>query len=393
MGKRSRFVQRLGKALTVGLRPGAPVQIQSLLGLLKGSGKVQRHHPGSVNGHQQQPEQLVVEAVHVLVVVCVVVELGMVVGLHKAAAGEIVDHGGNTGDGNGKIVRPCFDGGGDPGLFRVALGQLREIFQKFFQEIHIFVGAADPRPGTVGEGRQLKVQVGNDLPPPLGMHGEHLLVSPGRPIELGIRHAPFLRRHGAEKNGVFRLPAGLHQRLAHAQHHGNGGVVVLKPVKIGVVVGGQHDLPVGVPAGQLADNVIGCAVALHPGAGIQGDGHRRAARKQLLQRSGVLPGDGKGGCLGWACDVLGVQRGVVHLAVTPGLHGDQRRRALEIRLVHGVVDPPFVSLVDLHQHQLAVDVQPLIIRFRTLARIDQLIGRRAVRDEIRLIRAQLDMAF
>ena len=177
MGKRSRFVQRLGKAFAVGLRPGAPVQIQSLLGLLEGSDKVQRHHSGFVNGHQQQSEQLVVEAVHVLVIVGVVVELGMVVGLHEAAAGEIVDHGGNTGDGNGKIVRPCLDGGGDPGLFRVALGQLREVFQKFFQKIHIFVGAADSCPGAVGKGGQLKVQVGDDLPPPLGMHGEHLLVS------------------------------------------------------------------------------------------------------------------------------------------------------------------------------------------------------------------------
>ena len=177
LGKRRRFVQRLGKALSVGLRPGAPVQVQRLLGLLEGSGKIQRHDPGSVNGHQQQTEQLVVEAVHVLVVVGVVVELGMVVGLHKAAAGEIVDHGGNARDGDGKIVRPGLDGGGNPGLLRVALGQLREVFQKFFQKIHIFVGAADSCPGAVGKGGQLKVQVGNDLPPPLGMHGEHLLVS------------------------------------------------------------------------------------------------------------------------------------------------------------------------------------------------------------------------
>ena len=157
-------------------------------------------------------------------------------------------------------------------------------------------------------------------------------------------------------------------------------------------MGGEHDLPVRVPAGQLADDVVGGAVALHAGAGVQGDGHRRAARKQLLQQSGVLPGNGKGGSLGRACDVLGVQRGVVYLAVAPGLYGDQRRRALEVRLVHGVVDPPFVPLVDLHQHQLPGNIQPLIIRFRALARVDQLVGRGAVRDEIRLIRAQLDMA-
>ena len=118
-----------------------------------------------------------VEAVHVLVVVGVVVELGMVVGLHEAAAGEIVDHGGNARDGDGKIVRPGLDGGGNPGLLGVALGQLREVFQKFLQKIHIFVGAADSCPGAVGKGGQLKVQVGNDLPPPFGMHGEHLLVS------------------------------------------------------------------------------------------------------------------------------------------------------------------------------------------------------------------------
>ena len=313
-------------------------------------------------------------------------------GLHKAAAGEIVDHGGNARNGNGKVVRPCFNGGGDPGFLGIALCQLREIFQKFLQKIHIFVGAADSCPGAVGKSGQLEIQVGNDLPPPFGMHGKHLLISAGGPVELGICHAPFLRRHGAEKDGVLRLPAGLYQCFAHAQHHGNGGVIVLKAVKIGVVVGGQHDLPVRVPAGQLADDVVGGAVALHPGAGVQGDGHRRAGRKQLLQQSGILPGNGNGGGLGRACDVLGVQRGVVHLAVAPGLHGDQRCRTLEVGLIHGVVDPPFVSLVDLHQHQLPVNVQPLIIRFRALARIDKLVGGRAVRDEIRLIRPQLDMA-
>ena len=333
-----------------------------------------------------------VETVHVLVVVGVVVELGMVVGLHKAAAGEIVDHGGNARNGDGKVVRPCFNGGGDPGFLRVALRQLREIFQKFLQKIHIFVGAADPRPGAVGKGGQLKVQVGNDLPPPFGMYGEHLLISAGGPVELRICHAPFLRRHGAEKDGVLRLPAGLYQCFAHAQHHGNGGVIVLKAVKIGVVVSGEHDLPVRVPAGQLADDVVGGAVALHPGAGVQRNGHRRTVRKQLLQHPGVLPGNGKGGGFGRACDILGVQRGVVHLAVAPGLHGDQRRRTLEVGLIHGVVDPPFVPLIDLHQHQLPVNVQPLVIRFRALARIDKLVGGRAVRDEIRLIRAQLDMA-
>ena len=157
-------------------------------------------------------------------------------------------------------------------------------------------------------------------------------------------------------------------------------------------MGGEHDLPVRVPAGQLADDVVGCAVALHPGAGVQRDGHRRAARKQLLQHPGILPGNGKGGGFGRACDILRVQRGVVHLAVAPGLHGDQRCRTLEVGLIHGVVDPPFVSLVDLNQHQLAGDIQPLVIRFRPLARIDKLVGGRAVRDEIRLIRPQLDMA-
>ena len=157
-------------------------------------------------------------------------------------------------------------------------------------------------------------------------------------------------------------------------------------------MGRQHDLPVRVPAGQLANDVVGGAVARHPGAGVQSDGYRHAGRKQLLQQSGVLPGNGKGGGLGRACDVLGVQRGVVHLAVAPGLHGNQRRRALEVRLIHGVVDPPFVALVNLHQHQLAGDVQPLVIRFRPLARIDQFVGRGAVRDEIRLIRPQLNPA-
>ena len=43
-----------------------------------------------------------VEPVNLFVVKGIVVELGMVMGLHKAAAGEVIDHGRNTGNSHGK---------------------------------------------------------------------------------------------------------------------------------------------------------------------------------------------------------------------------------------------------------------------------------------------------
>ena len=142
-------------------------------------GEGQRNDSGLVDCHQQQTEQLVVHPVDILVVIVVVVELRMIIGLHEASAGEIIHHGGNTGDGDGKVIRPGLNGRGDFSLLRVGRSQRGQLLQKMRQKRKVFPCASDSRPRPMGKGRQLKVQVGNHLSAPVGMDGEDLLISAG----------------------------------------------------------------------------------------------------------------------------------------------------------------------------------------------------------------------
>ena len=82
--------------------------------------EVQRCHRQPIHAHEQQPVQLMVEPVYLLVIKFVIVELGMIVGLHEAAVRKIVDHGRDTGDRNGKIIRPRLYGRADADALRIA---------------------------------------------------------------------------------------------------------------------------------------------------------------------------------------------------------------------------------------------------------------------------------
>ena len=172
-------------------------------------GEGQRNDDSFIDCHQQQTEELVVHPVDIFIVIVVVVKLRMIIGLHKASAGKIIYHGRNAGDGDGKVIGPGLDGRGDLRLLRVGRSQRGQIFQKTLQKRKVFPCASDPRPRPVGKCGQFKVQVGDHLSAPVGMDGEDLLVGAGRPVELGIDHAPFLGCHGAEGEGILRLIADL----------------------------------------------------------------------------------------------------------------------------------------------------------------------------------------
>ena len=89
----------------------------------------------------------------VLVVKIVVVELRMIIGLHEASAGEIIYHGGNTGDGDGKVIRPGLNGRGDFSLLRVGRSQRGQLLQKMLQKRKVFPCASDSRSRPMGKGR------------------------------------------------------------------------------------------------------------------------------------------------------------------------------------------------------------------------------------------------
>ena len=60
-----------------------------------------------------------------------------------------------------------------------------------------------------------------------------------------------------------------------------------------------------------------------------------------------------------------------------------------MRLIDGIVDPPFIPLVNVHQHQLAPDILSLIIEFCALSDIDKRERDSAVGYKVRLVGAEL----
>ena len=98
-----------------------------------------------------------VKPVDLLVIKCVIVELGMIMGFHKAAAGKIIDHGWDSGNRHGKIIRPGLNRGSNAGLLRVCLGQVWKLGKILLQKACIFVAAADAGTGAVCKRRKLEV--------------------------------------------------------------------------------------------------------------------------------------------------------------------------------------------------------------------------------------------
>ena len=256
--------------------------------------------------------------------------------------------------------------------------------------MHIFIAAAHPRPRAVSQRGQLEIHVRDDLARPFRVTDEHLLPCAGGPVKAVIGYAPFLGGHAAENQRIFRLIPAQHQCPGNAQHHGNGGVVILKAAEIAVIVGGEEDHPLRMTAGNLTDDVVGGLVAGNAGVRVQLHG-KRTVRHQRTKLHSVPPGNGEGWRVLRAADILRVERFLVYLAIAAALYGDQRPCSHQMRLIHGIADPPLIPLVDIHQHQLSAHVPALVVRGGALAQIDQLHGLKAVRYQLGLIRAQLHL--
>ena len=144
-----------------------------------------------------------------------------------------------------------------------------------------------------------------------------------------------------------------------------------------------------MPSRNLADDVVGRLVGSHAGNRIQQDGKLALCVKRPLQQRGVSARDGEGGSIGGAGDVLCVQRCLIDLTVAARLYRDDSGGALQVCLIDGIINPPFIPLIDVHQHQLALDILSLIIEFCALSDIDKGEGGSAVGDKVRLVGAEL----
>ena len=313
----------------------------------------------------------------------------MIVGLHKASAGEIIYHGRYTCDRHGKIIRPGLDRRCHCRLFRIGHRQIRQIRQIFLQEADIFIAAADPCSGAMCQCRKFKVQICNYLPYPLRMCGKYLLISSRRPVEIGIHHAPFLGCHGTDHNGIVRLEATVPQRLCNTKHQGDRCIVILESVKIGIIVCRQKHHAVRMLSGNLTYNIIGRTISCHLRICIKGHRNFLFFLQKLHQSRCILTGDGKSGSILRSGDILRIQSFIVDFAVAAALHCDQGCCPLQMCLVYRIIDPPLISLVDLHQYQLIPDIFSLIVRLRSFSQIHHGKFLRAIGDKGCLIGSQL----
>ena len=222
-----------------------------------------------VQGYGQAAVELVMKAVHLRIIKGLAVKLRVVMGLHKFPAAELIDQGGNSPNRHRKIIRPGLYGAEHLHPLGVDLRikgfmAAAEFPDKALHICRVLIGAAHPVPPPVGIGRKLKIQIRHHPASPLRPGGEHLLVSPCGPVVLGIRDSPLLRRQGAEHQCLPGPVANGNECPRDSQHHGHRCIVILKPVKIRIIVGGQENHGVLLPARYASQDIPGLLVPLHP---------------------------------------------------------------------------------------------------------------------------------
>ena len=156
-------------------------------------------------------------------------------------------------------------------------------------------------------------------------------------------------------------------------------------------MGRQHEITVFVPPRQPSHNVAGMGIPPDPGHRVKLYGDLLLPVHEPFQHCRIRPGNGERRCILRARDILGIQRFLVHIAVAAVLNSDQRPGTFAFRLIHRVVDPPFLPLVDADQHQLARHIQPFIVRSRSPAHVHQRKYLRPVGDKMGLVGPQLKM--
>ena len=287
-----------------------------------------------VVGHHQQTVHVMMEQERLAAVGIPIIKLAVVVRLGKAAA-ERRHAGRNACNGQGEIIRPRLRRHDDLNAIGEDAVHLRDSALKPIHKGLQLIGGADLIRSSLVHRGQLKVDVCDHLPHPLGMNAEDLVISTGRPVVARVADAPLLRRHGAEHQRFLGLIAAVDQALCNAHHQRDGSVIVLKARKVGVVMRAHQHHAFRVSSGDRADDIIGSAIHLHAAVRIQRHVGFPVFVHGSSEQLGVRAAHGKCRRIGGPADILGIERIVAYLGVAPVLHGDHRRSTCKVRFIGG----------------------------------------------------------
>ena len=143
-------------------------------------------------------------------------------------------------------------------------------------------------------------------------------------------------------------------------------------------------------ARNLPENIISRNIPHDPAAGIQSDGNLTFFIQACLQFLRIFKGHRKSCCLRRTRNILGIQSLLVYLSISADLNSNQCFCPFLMGLIHREINPPFISLVDLRQHDLPCHVLISIIFLAAFSYINDLKCFFALRHKIRLVCSQLD---
>ena len=121
------------------------------------------------------------------------------------------------------------------------------------------------------------------------------------------------------------------------------------------------------------DIICGSGVDLHLVIHHQRSSHRSSLHF-FLQFLRICQADRQGWNGGGAADVLTIQSIVRNLGKATHIRRQNSHRTLKVRLQHGVGDPPVGPLIYIHQDDLSLYIQVLIVPRGALSGIDYLGG-------------------
>ena len=148
-----------------------------------------------------------------------------------------------------------------------------------------------------------------------------------------------------------------------------------------------------IPAGNHAHDVVGNTVHAHLADGIQGHRCFSIITHDRSQRLGIGAAHGKGGCIGRAADILGIQGIVADFPIAAVLNGNHGGSPPQMGFIGRVVDPPVFPLVDIDQDKLVCHIQSIQICLGALAAVNHGEGLCPVGNEIRLVSSKLRSIF
>ena len=165
----------------------------------------------------------------------------------------------------------------------------------------------------------------------------------------------------AEHDVIFRLETDIQHGFCGGQHQPDGTAVILKAPEVRVIVTAEENLEFGGLAADAPGDVVGRSLADFNGVIHLQRSQHSAVRQLRADFTACANADGAGWDARRTADILTVQRVVRDLPEAADVRRENRSRALMFRFQHGVSNPPVGALVNIHQHDFALDIYPLIV--------------------------------